>query len=146
MTSKRLTGKSWKFCTGSATARLLSEPDPFILIKHICKELYATKKMRYILQKIIIFYQIVLSPLFPGVCRFYPSCSDYSREAIRTHGSVKGLLLTFLRLARCNPVFRSGVDPVPQSFTLRNFIDKISGPDPVPAIRSEKSRIRSQNT
>ena len=58
-------------------------------------------------------YQIVLSPLFSGCCRFEPSCSNYMIEALRTHGVVKGLHLGVMRLLRCHPFGKSGYDPVP---------------------------------
>ena len=49
----------------------------------------------------------------PSPCRFFPTCSEYSREAIETHGSARGLWLTVRRLARCRPFGPSGFDPVP---------------------------------
>jgi len=49
----------------------------------------------------------------PSPCRFFPTCSEYSREAIESHGSGRGLWLTVRRLARCHPFGRSGFDPVP---------------------------------
>ncbi|MFP4084320.1 MAG: membrane protein insertion efficiency factor YidD [Desulfonatronovibrio sp.] len=101
--------------------------------------------MRYILQKIITFYQLVLSPLTPCVCRFHPTCSEYSREAIQTYGVFKGLLLTIMRIARCNPFFRSGADPVPRDFSLKNIIKKFTRPDGFKPFQPDKSRVRSQN-
>ena len=59
----------------------------------------------------------------PGLgrnCRFSPSCSQYGIEAIRTHGCVKGLLLTAWRIARCNPLGRWGYDPVPEKGRWKN--------------------------
>jgi putative membrane protein insertion efficiency factor len=53
----------------------------------------------------------------PSPCRFYPTCSEYSREAIETHGAGRGLWLTFRRLVRCHPFGRSGFDPVPPART-----------------------------
>lgn len=50
----------------------------------------------------------------PSPCRFYPTCSEYSREAIEVHGAGRGLLLTVRRLARCRPLGPSGFDPVPE--------------------------------
>ena len=50
----------------------------------------------------------------PSPCRFYPSCSEYSREAIERHGAGRGLMLTVRRLARCRPLGPSGYDPVPE--------------------------------
>lgn len=61
----------------------------------------------------IRFYQYCISPLFPGCCRFYPTCSAYAREAVITHGIFKGALLTVYRLLRCHPLSRGGFDPVP---------------------------------
>jgi len=58
-------------------------------------------------------YQVVLSPLFTGCCRFEPSCSNYSIEAIKRHGAARGFLLTCARLLRCRPLGPHGYDPVP---------------------------------
>ncbi|WP_084591176.1 membrane protein insertion efficiency factor YidD [Desulfonatronovibrio magnus] len=77
--------------------------------------------MRYIIIIFIKLYQKVLSPLIPGACRFYPSCSHYAVEAFHMHGAAKGTLLTVYRLLRCNPLCRPGVDPVPQHFSLNFF-------------------------
>lgn len=65
-------------------------------------------------------YQIVLSPLFRGCCRFEPSCSAYMIEAIKIHGAVKGVALGVLRLLRCRPFGPSGYDPVPPKGKWRN--------------------------
>lgn len=58
-------------------------------------------------------YQLVFSQLIPSSCRFYPSCSAYSREAIERHGVGRGLRLTAHRLLRCHPWCKGGYDPVP---------------------------------
>lgn len=64
-------------------------------------------------------YQVTLSPVLPAVfgpacgCRFHPTCSHYAVEALRTHGAVRGLLLTVWRLLRCTPLHPGGFDPVP---------------------------------
>jgi uncharacterized protein len=58
-------------------------------------------------------YKILLSPLFSGSCRYYPSCSDYMAEAVRLHGPLRGVWLGCRRLARCHPLGGHGVDPVP---------------------------------
>ena len=63
---------------------------------------------------LIRLYQKFISPGLGRNCRFSPSCSQYGIEAIRTHGCVKGLLLTAWRIARCNPLGRWGYDPVPE--------------------------------
>ena len=58
-------------------------------------------------------YQIVVSPLLPASCRYYPSCSAYAIEALERHGALRGGWLTLRRLARCNPFRPGGYDPVP---------------------------------
>jgi putative membrane protein insertion efficiency factor len=57
-------------------------------------------------------YQLVVSPVLPGACRFHPSCSQYARGAIEKHGPVRGLLLSIRRIGRCHPWGGSGYDPV----------------------------------
>jgi hypothetical protein len=74
-------------------------------------------------QRILILlirgYQVTVSPAMPvlfgpaGRCRFTPSCSQYAREAIQTHGALAGGALAAGRLCRCNPWGASGEDPVP---------------------------------
>ena len=58
-------------------------------------------------------YKRYISPLLPPLCRFEPSCSVYSMEAIQKHGAVCGVWLTLKRLARCHPWGGCGHDPVP---------------------------------
>ena len=58
-------------------------------------------------------YKLLLSPLFAGSCRFHPSCADYSADAIRTHGAIRGMALTLVRLSKCRPFGEHGFDPVP---------------------------------
>jgi putative membrane protein insertion efficiency factor len=62
---------------------------------------------------VIRLYQIVLSPCFGGQCRFYPSCSDYTSEAIEKYGTLKGVALGAKRLLKCHPLHPGGVDNVP---------------------------------
>jgi len=61
----------------------------------------------------IRLYQRFISPGLGRNCRFTPSCSQYTLEAIQTHGCCKGLLLGAWRIVRCNPLGRWGYDPVP---------------------------------
>jgi len=61
----------------------------------------------------IRLYQICLSPLLGASCRFTPSCSQYTIEAIRKHGSLRGVYLGMRRLLRCHPFHPGGCDPVP---------------------------------
>lgn len=58
-------------------------------------------------------YQKMLSPLLPKSCRFYPSCSEYSRESIVRHGIARGMMLTLFRVGKCHPFHPGGYDPVP---------------------------------
>ncbi len=58
-------------------------------------------------------YKVLLSPLFTGCCRFSPSWSDYMREAVITHGVIRGSWLGLRRLARCHPFGGQGYDPCP---------------------------------
>lgn len=58
-------------------------------------------------------YKRWISPLLPPLCRFYPTCSQYSQEAFRSRGFWAGVRLTAWRILRCNPFCRGGFDPVP---------------------------------
>ncbi|MBQ2712262.1 MAG: membrane protein insertion efficiency factor YidD [Clostridia bacterium] len=64
---------------------------------------------------LIRLYQKYLSPLIPSNCRYYPSCSRYTIEAIQKHGVFKGCLLGAYRILRCNPFAKGGFDPVPDN-------------------------------
>ncbi len=66
---------------------------------------------------LVRLYQVVLSPVMGGHCRFQPTCSAYSLEALRTHGAVRGTWLTLRRITRCHPWGGCGYDPVPRSKT-----------------------------
>jgi uncharacterized protein len=69
--------------------------------------------MRWILIFLVRGYQVVLSPLLPASCRFYPSCSAYAVQALERHGALRGSWLALRRLARCHPFRPGGYDPVP---------------------------------
>lgn len=69
--------------------------------------------MRHVLALLIRLYQWTVSPLLGPRCRFHPSCSNYSLQAIRQHGALYGSWLTVKRLARCHPWHPGGYDPVP---------------------------------
>lgn len=69
--------------------------------------------MRKVLATFLKFYQYLISPLYPQCCRFVPSCSEYARQAILSHGVIHGIVLTVRRLLRCHPLCSGGYDPVP---------------------------------
>ena len=69
--------------------------------------------MRGAALRTIRFYQQALSPYARGQCRYLPTCSQYSYEAIARHGLLKGVWLTLRRLGRCHPLGGRGYDPVP---------------------------------
>lgn len=62
----------------------------------------------------ITVYQYAISPNLPKVCRFHPTCSEYSRQALTKYGLGKGSFLSVKRILRCNPFFHGGYDPVPE--------------------------------
>jgi len=70
------------------------------------------KIARALLIAILKIYKSAISPLMPKSCRFYPSCSDYSIQAISKYGPVRGVLLGIGRLCRCNQFFSGGYDPL----------------------------------
>lgn len=69
----------------------------------------------------IRLYQQYISPGRPPSCRFRPTCSAYAITAFRRFGVLRGGMMAFVRILRCNPFFKGGYDPVPGSFTLRPF-------------------------
>lgn len=69
--------------------------------------------MKKILIKIINFYQIIPGS-FHGYCKHIPTCSEYTKEAIKEYGCIKGLLLGIKRILKCNPFGTYGYDPVPK--------------------------------
>ena len=71
---------------------------------------------RRILIILVRAYQVLLSPLSPGVCRYIPSCSQYAIEALDKYGAIKGCILVAWRLLRCHPWGSRGYDP-PRWFT-----------------------------
>jgi len=67
-----------------------------------------------VLKKLIRFYQMVVSPFLAPACRFYPSCSEYSVQALDSYGLFKAVGLIALRLLKCHPYHRGGHDPLKQ--------------------------------
>lgn len=70
--------------------------------------------MKKLIIKLIKHYQKNISPTKVSCCRFNPTCSNYAIEAIYEWGVIIGLLLSFYRILRCNPLFKGGYDPVPK--------------------------------
>ncbi|MFA5658681.1 MAG: membrane protein insertion efficiency factor YidD [Oscillospiraceae bacterium] len=75
--------------------------------------------MKHLFIFLVRIYQKAISPFIPSRCRYYPSCSAYSVEALKKHGAIKGLILSAWRILRCNPWSKGGIDPVPEKFTLK---------------------------
>ncbi len=69
--------------------------------------------MKWLFKTCIRFYQRFISPVFPSACRFEPTCSQYTYEAIDTYGTVKGTWMGIKRIGRCHPMNPGGYDPVP---------------------------------
>jgi putative membrane protein insertion efficiency factor len=69
--------------------------------------------MRYVFIALVRLYQILISPLLGSNCRFTPTCSAYSVEALQKHGAWKGGWLAIKRISRCHPWGGDGYDPVP---------------------------------
>lgn len=72
------------------------------------------KRMSKLLIGLIHFYQRAISPFLGKQCRFYPTCSQYTAEAIQTYGAWKGLGLGVKRILKCHPFHPGGWDPVPK--------------------------------
>lgn len=71
--------------------------------------------MKWFLLKIIRGYQLFLSPVLGSSCRFEPTCSSYTQQAIEQHGAIKGSWLGAKRIGKCHPWGKGGYDPVPDS-------------------------------
>lgn len=80
-------------------------------------------------------YRLLLSPWLGSSCRFEPTCSAYSLQALQQHGAVKGSYLTLYRLVRCHPGCNGGYDPVPSSGRYSLFTRLVT---PVTSISSKK--------
>lgn len=68
--------------------------------------------MNLLLIKIIYFYKKIISPYLSSQCRYSPSCSSYALDALREYKVFKAIFLIFIRIAKCNPLFSGGYDPV----------------------------------
>ena len=76
------------------------------------------KVIEFIFLLPIYIYRYTISPLKPPSCRYAPTCSEYSIQAIKKHGVIKGIYLGTKRILSCNPWGGSGFDPVPEEFSF----------------------------
>lgn len=77
--------------------------------------------MAYIFIIPVKLYQYVISPFLPNSCRHVPTCSQYTIEALKTHGIFKGTWLSINRILRCNPYGTHGYDPVPPKMNKKEW-------------------------
>jgi hypothetical protein len=75
--------------------------------------------MKYLLMGLIKIYRVLISPILPSACRFYPTCSEYFYDSLKIHGFFKGSFLGIKRILKCNPFFEGGVDHVPPRVNLK---------------------------
>jgi len=69
--------------------------------------------------KLIKIYKYLISPLFGNSCRYFPTCSDYTIEALKTYGFFRGLFLSLKRIFSCHPWGRGGFDPVKKEMKVK---------------------------
>ena len=75
--------------------------------------------LTYILIQIIKCYKFLISPLLGQSCRYLPTCSEYSIEALKTYGLFKGLFLSIKRILSCHPWGQGGFDPVKKEMKVK---------------------------
>ena len=73
----------------------------------------------YILIKLIKGYKFLISPLLGNSCRYFPTCSEYSIEALNEFGLVKGIYLSFRRIISCHPWGKGGFDPIKKEMKVK---------------------------
>lgn len=102
------------------------------------------KILALLLRGLIRIYQLMVSPILPGSCRHYPTCSQYGIEALTLHGPLRGGWLTLKRIGRCHPWGTCGYDPVPEPRDTDCHIhthhhNTDSAADPNPAVSVHQS-------
>jgi len=70
------------------------------------------KSLKAIVLLLIKGYQKIISPIMPGKCRFYPTCSQYTFQAVEKYGVIKGIFLGTKRILKCHPFHPGGYDPL----------------------------------
>ena len=85
------------------------------------KEIFISKVIYKLFFNLIIFYQKIVSPIIPARCRYYPTCSNYGKQALTWHGARKGGWLLLKRLSRCHPLGGHGIDFVPLPLASYNY-------------------------
>ena len=78
--------------------------------------------IKSLLIRLITLYQPTLSFLIGNQCRFHPTCSQYTKEAIEQHGSLKGSMLGAQRICSCHPWHEGGYDPVPEAEEVTSLL------------------------
>lgn len=96
--------------------------------------------MRALLMGLVRGYRLLLSPWIGSACRFEPTCSVYSLQALEQHGAAAGSYLTVRRLARCHPWCEGGLDPVPHELPrgMRLF-SRLTPSDDTPSSSRKKT-------
>ncbi len=80
------------------------------------------KTIYLLLTHIISFYQKIISPILPARCRYYPTCSNYGKQALAWHGIKVGSWLLVKRIGRCHPLGGHGVDFVPLPLASYSYL------------------------
>ena len=93
-------------------------------MKHALSVLYHLP--RRALMTLVKAYRLLLSPWLGSACRFEPTCSAYSLQALEQHGAIAGATLTLYRLVRCQPWCQGGHDPVPATSLFTRLITPVS--------------------
>ncbi len=68
--------------------------------------------MKFLVLDILSIYKVAVSPFLPPACRFEPTCSDYTRQAVEKYGAIRGTWMGVKRILRCQPFCKGGHDPV----------------------------------
>lgn len=68
--------------------------------------------MKFLIVDLLGIYKVLVSPFLPPACRFEPTCSEYAKQAVEKHGTLRGTLMAIKRILRCQPFCDGGHDPV----------------------------------